>query len=77
MDIIDALVGHHQEIRQLYRASESDAGRFAEFIRHLVVHHTMEEKYFYDLLQKVPDARHDTVLRHSQGASPGGDPNSL
>ena len=61
MDIIDALIGHHQELRQLYRASESDAGRFAEFVRHLVVHHTMEEKYFYDLLQKVPDARHDSL----------------
>ncbi len=61
MDIIDALVGHHQELRKLYQASESDAGRFAEFVRHLVVHHTMEEKYFYDLLQKVADARHDSL----------------
>ena len=61
MDIIDALVGHHQELRQLYQESENNPDRFAEFVRHLVVHHTMEEKYFYDLLQKVADARHDSL----------------
>ena len=61
MDIIDALVGHHQELRQLYEESENNPDRFVEFVRHLVVHHTMEEKYFYDLLQKIADARHDSL----------------
>ena len=61
MDIITALVDHHQTLRQLYQASEEDASQFAEFTRHLVVHHTMEEKYFYDLLQKIKDARHDAL----------------
>ncbi|MGD9333180.1 MAG: hemerythrin domain-containing protein [Desulfobacterales bacterium] len=61
MDIINALVSHHQELRQLYRESEDDPARFPEFVRHLVVHHTMEEKYFYDLLEKVTAARHDAL----------------
>jgi hypothetical protein len=61
MDIIAALVDHHQTLRELYEASENDPARFAEFTRHLVVHHTMEEKYFYDLLQKIADARHDAL----------------
>ena len=61
MDIITALVDHHQTLRQLYQASEENPSQFAEFTRHLVVHHTMEEKYFYDLLQKIKDARHDAL----------------
>jgi hypothetical protein len=61
MDIITALVDHHQTLRQLYQASEEDPAQFAEFTRHLVVHHTMEEKYFYDLLQMIKDARHDAL----------------
>lgn len=61
MDIINALVSHHQELRQLYRESEEDPTRFPDFVRHLVVHHTMEEKYFYDLLEKVTEARHDAL----------------
>ncbi len=61
MDIITALVDHHQELRQLYRESEEDPARFTEFVRHLIVHHTMEEKYFYDLLQEINAARHDAL----------------
>lgn len=61
MDIINALVDHHRELRQLYRESEDNPNRFPEFVRHLVVHHTMEEKYFYDLLQEITDARHDAL----------------
>ena len=61
MDIITALVDHHQTLRQLYEASENDPAQFDEFSRHLVVHHTMEEKYFYDLLEMKADARHDAL----------------
>ncbi len=61
MDIITALVDHHTTLRQLYAASENDPSQFAEFSRHLVVHHTMEEKYFYDLLEMKADARHDAL----------------
>ena len=45
MDIITALVDHHGVLRQLYQKSENDPAVFEEFTRHLVVHHTMEEKY--------------------------------
>lgn len=61
MNIITALVDHHGVLRQLYQQSETDPTAFEEFARHLVVHHTMEEKYFYDLLEKVAEARHDAL----------------
>lgn len=61
MDIIDALVRHHQVLRQLYRQSKNDPTLFDELVRHLVIHHTMEEKYFYDLLETIPEARHDAL----------------
>jgi hemerythrin-like domain-containing protein len=61
MSIITALVDHHGVLRQLYQKAESDPTVFDEFTRHLIVHHTMEEKYFYDLLEKVAEARHDAL----------------
>ena len=61
MSIVNALVAHHTGLRQLYRQSEGDPNVFEEFIRHLIVHHTMEEKYFYDILQMVPEAEHDAL----------------
>ena len=51
MDVIDALVSHHAVLRQLYQQSETNPDVFDQFLRNLVVHHTMEEKYFYDLLE--------------------------
>jgi hemerythrin-like domain-containing protein len=61
MNIADALVDHHNVLRNLYRQSEADPAVFPEFVRHLIVHHTMEEKYFYDLLEQVATARHDAL----------------
>jgi hypothetical protein len=61
MNVVDALIAHHHTLRQLYRQSEADPGVFEEFVRHLVVHHTMEEKYFYDLLEGFEQGRHDAL----------------
>ena len=61
MDIIDALVEHHRTLRQLAAKAEEDPAAFEEFQRHLVVHHTMEEKYFYDFLEQVASARKDSL----------------
>ncbi len=61
MDIVDVLIEHHQVLRQLGQQAESDPAAFDEFIHHLVVHHTMEEKYFYDLLEQVTAARHASL----------------
>ena len=61
MNIINALVEHHQVLRQLYQQSESDPEIFEQYVRNLIVHHTMEEKYFYDLLEQISDARHDAL----------------
>jgi len=56
MNIIDALISHHEELRSLYAQAETDPAAFDEYTRHLGVHHTMEEKYFYDFLLKVQGA---------------------
>ncbi|MGD8213421.1 MAG: hemerythrin domain-containing protein [Desulfobacterales bacterium] len=59
--ITNELVAHHATLRQLYAQSENDPNAFEEFTRHLIVHHTMEEKYFYDILKMIPDAEHDSL----------------
>jgi len=59
--ITNELVAHHTTLRQLYAQSEKDPNAFEEFTRHLIVHHTMEEKYFYDILRKIPEAEHDSL----------------
>ena len=61
MNIIDVLVSHHSVLRQLFNQSMNDPQTFEEFKRHLVVHHTLEEKYFYDILQAFPDAEHEAL----------------
>jgi hypothetical protein len=59
--ITNELVAHHTTLRQLYAQSENDPSVFEEFTRHLIVHHTMEEKYFYDILKSIPQAEHDAL----------------
>ena len=61
MDIINALVEHHQTLRQLSHQAQDDPDIFEEFIRNLVIHHTMEEKYFYDILVQAASAEHDAL----------------
>ena len=61
MSITNELVAHHTILRQLYAQSENDPTVFEEFTRHLIVHHTMEEKYFYDILKAIPEAEHDAL----------------
>jgi len=61
MNIIEALIEHHGTLRQLYRQAEAKPDVFDTFIQHLVVHHTMEEKYFYDLLEGFNQADHDAL----------------
>lgn len=61
MDVVDALVSHHAVLRQLYQQSEMNPDLFNEFMRHLVVHHTMEEKFFYDLLEGFAQAHRDAL----------------
>ncbi len=61
MSITNELVAHHTTLRQLYAQSENDSKAFDEFTRHLIVHHTMEEKYFYDILVTIPEAEHGSL----------------
>ena len=61
MDIVDALTAHHDVLRRLFAEAESDHTGFARLHRELTVHHTMEERYFYDLLQHKRNGRHDAL----------------
>ena len=61
MNVVEALIAHHTVLRTLYRQAETIPLVFEEFIHNLVVHHTMEEKYFYDLLQRFDQAEHDAL----------------
>jgi hypothetical protein len=61
MNVVEALTAHHAILRQLYRQAEVNQDVFNDFIHHLVVHHTMEEKYFYDLLCNFKEAEHDSL----------------
>ena len=61
MNVVEALIAHHATLRQLYRQAEANPSQFDTFIQHLVVHHTMEEKYFYDLLERIAEAEHDAL----------------
>jgi hypothetical protein len=56
MNITQALVDHHGVLRQLFEQSKTNIAVADEFVRHLIVHHTMEEKYFYDILEGEPQA---------------------
>jgi hypothetical protein len=57
MNITQALVDHHGVLRQLFEQSKTNIAVAEDYIRHLTVHHTMEEKYFYDILEGEPQAR--------------------
>jgi hypothetical protein len=61
MNIVDALVAHHSDLRQLFNQAKTNPAVVDDYIRHLTVHHTMEEKYFYDLFQNEAQARHDAL----------------
>ena len=61
MNIVDELTEHHGVLRQLFERSKTDPNVFGEFIQNLTVHHTMEEKYFYDILETDPQGRHDAL----------------
>ncbi len=61
MDIVDILTEHHRELRRLGQQAMADPSRFDVFLNHLVIHHTMEEKYFYDFLVLAKEGEHDAL----------------
>lgn len=61
MDIVDVLTEHHDVLRQLGQKAMEDPAAFDEFMQHLVIHHTMEEKYFYDFLEQAKEGEHDAL----------------
>jgi hemerythrin-like domain-containing protein len=61
MNITQALVAHHGVLRQLFEQAKTNVAVADEVIRHLTVHHTMEERYFYDIIEGQP-LSHDMAL---------------
>jgi hypothetical protein len=61
MNITQELVTHHGVLRQLFEQSKTNIAVADDFLRNLIVHHTMEEKYFYDLLEQETQA-HEKAL---------------
>jgi len=61
MKITQELVEHHGVLRQLFEQSKTNIAVADEFLRNLIIHHTMEEKYFYDILEGEPQA-HEKAL---------------
>jgi hemerythrin-like domain-containing protein len=61
MDITAVLIEHHTTLRQLFEQSKTQIDAFEDFIHHLTVHHTMEEKYFYDILEQEAQAHKDAL----------------
>jgi hemerythrin-like domain-containing protein len=61
MEITAVLTEHHAVLRQLFEQSKSKTNVFDEFIQQLTVHHTMEEKYFYDILEQQSQSHHDAL----------------
>ncbi len=63
MHICDVLIAHHGRLRQLFAMAEADIAAAETLIHELTVHHTMEEKFFYDFLVQ-PEASHEMALEH-------------
>jgi hypothetical protein len=61
MDITVQLTEHHTILRQLFEQSKTQLNVFDDFIHHLTVHHTMEEKYFHDVIEQEAQAHHDAL----------------
>lgn len=60
MDITQALKKHHDILRDMLKKAEKDPEVFSEALAHLVAHHTLEEKYFYDHITEGT-MRHDAL----------------
>lgn len=63
MHICDILTMHHARLRQLFAAAEADISSAETLINELTVHHTIEEKFFYDFLVQ-PSHSHEMALEH-------------
>jgi hypothetical protein len=55
MDIVNALLKHHEEIRELLEKATHDKRRFGELKKNLEVHHVNEEAYFLREIMEKPE----------------------
>jgi hypothetical protein len=62
MNIVDALVSHHEQLRDLYRQSENDHIEFSNNTFSIWWFITQwRRNTFYDFLEKIGSARHDAL----------------
>lgn len=61
MDIVQALLDHHEELRDLFEKTKKDSRHFDQLKKSLEVHHTNEEKYFLDIAKKKSDLKDESL----------------
>ena len=61
MKIVEALKQHHDEIRELFSKTESDARLFDKLKKSLEVHHTNEEKYFLESSKEQSETKNESL----------------
>ncbi len=61
MKIVDALLQHHEEIRDLFEKTNNDARHFDSLKKNLEVHHKNEEKYLLDISKKKSDLKDESL----------------
>jgi hypothetical protein len=55
MDIVNVLLKHHEEIRELFEKTSHDKRRFSELRKYIEVHHSNEEAYFLREIMEKPE----------------------
>jgi hypothetical protein len=61
MKIVEALLQHHEEIRDLFEQTKNNSRNFDKLKKNLDVHHRMEEKYLLDISKKKEDLKDESL----------------
>lgn len=61
MNVIDALVEHHEEIRKIFSEVEQNPDLLSKLKNHLVIHHTNEEDYLLSKLRTMKDIKPESL----------------
>lgn len=61
MDIVDALLKHHEELRDLLAKAHHEKQRFGELKKNLEVHHRNEELYFLNHILEKEDVEEEAA----------------
>lgn len=61
MDIVQSLLKHHEELRDLFDQTKKNAKNFDKLKKSLEVHHKNEEKYLLELSKKKSDLKDESL----------------